>query len=106
MAKEYEIRTTAEFWTDYEKLSKSEQERIDKVKEQLKTNPYVGKPLGYKFFREKRVDGKRLYYLVYEDVIVVLLVTLSDKKAQQATIDAIKRAFEIYRKDVYEKFRK
>ena len=50
MAKEYEIRTTAEFWTDYEKLSKSEQERIDKVKEQLKTNPYVGKPLGYKFF--------------------------------------------------------
>ena len=106
MEKQYEIRTTAEFWKDYEKLSKSEQERLDKVKLQLQKNPYVGKSLGYRFFREKRVDGKRLYYLIYEDIIIILLVALSDKKAQQATIDAIKRAFEIYRKDVYDKLKK
>lgn len=62
--------------------------------------------MGYKFFREKRVDGKRIYFLIYEDVVVVLVVAISDKKAQQVTIDKIKMAFELYKKDVYEKFKK
>lgn len=88
------------------KAFKKRARRIDKIREQLKINPYVGKPLGYRFFREKRVDGKRLYFLIYEDIVLVLVVAISDKKAQQATINAIKMAFDVYKKDVYERFKK
>lgn len=63
-------------------------------------------PLGYKFFREKRFDGKRLYYRVYDDCVLILIVAISDKKTQQSTTNAIKQAFEIYRKEVYDKFLK
>ena len=59
----YEIYTTESFLGEYDRLSKNEKSRIDKIKEQLKINPYVGKPLGYKFFREKRINGRRLYHL-------------------------------------------
>ncbi len=106
MEKTYEIYATEEFLDDYEKLSKAEKDRIEKIKEQLKVNPYTGKPLGYKFFREKRVNRKRIYFLIYEDIVIVLFVAISDKKTQQATIDAIKMAFEAYKKDVYDKFGK
>ncbi|MBS3050811.1 MAG: hypothetical protein J4400_01550 [Candidatus Aenigmarchaeota archaeon] len=102
----FEIYTTESFIEDYDKLTKIEQRRIDKIKEQLKTNPYAGKPLGYEFFREKRLNGKRLYYLIFQDVVVVLLVAYSDKKSQQATIDAIRRTIDVYRKDIYDRFKK
>ncbi|MBI3334253.1 hypothetical protein HYZ97_02100 [Candidatus Pacearchaeota archaeon] len=39
------------------------QNRIEKEISQLEDNPFVGKPLGYKFFREKRVDKFRIYFL-------------------------------------------
>jgi putative component of toxin-antitoxin plasmid stabilization module len=50
----------------------------------------VGDSLGFKFFREKKIGGKRVYYLIYEDLKAVLLVGVSDKKSQQETIDEIK----------------
>ena len=59
-------------------------------------NPYVGDSLGYRFFREKRVGGKRVYYLVYEDLKAVLMVAISDKKTQQETIDEIKSRLQDY----------
>jgi len=49
-----------------------------------------GKKLTYDFLREKKIGGKRIYYLVYEDISLILLVSASDKKMQQATIDEIK----------------
>lgn len=106
MSKIYEVYVADSFWEDYRKLSKEEQRRVEKIKEQISVNPYGGKPLGYKFFREKRFDGKRLYYLVYDDYVIVVVVAISDKKTQQSTINAIKNAFEIYRKEVYDKFLK
>jgi len=36
--------------------------RIDKIIVQLKINPFIGKSLSYQFFREKRVNGKRIYF--------------------------------------------
>ena len=42
----------------------------------------IGKPLsGLSFFREKKFDGKRLYYPVYNDSFVILAIAISDKKA-------------------------
>ena len=74
---------------------------VVKVRDQLQTNPYVGKALGYKFLREKRIgDGKlRLYYLVYEDLVLVMIVATSDKKEQQAVIDKIKWDLSEFKKD-------
>ena len=79
-----------EFEKQYNDLPKSVQEQVKKLRDKIKENPYVGDPLGYKFFREKKIQGFRLYYLVYDDILVVLFVLLSDKKTQQATIDEIK----------------
>lgn|SRR3989338_148873 len=102
----YEIYKSESFLEDYEKLSKSEKSRVDKIKEQLKVNPYTGKPLGYKFFREKRFNGKSLYYLIYDDYVVVFVIAISNKKTQQATIDSIKKAFDIYKQEIYDNLKK
>lgn len=74
--------------------------RIDKIEEQLKINPYVGKPLGVSWFREKKLDKYRVYYLIYEDLKAAYIVTLSAKKDQQKTINTIKRFLDIYRKEI------
>ena len=53
-----------------EKLfSETEQRELeDFEKKQLTSNPYHGKPLGYPFFREKKIGGKRAYFLVYDEL--------------------------------------
>lgn len=56
---------------------------------QLKENPYVGDQIKYRFFREKRIKEKRIYYLVYDDLSAVLVVAFGGKKAQKETIDEI-----------------
>ncbi|MEK6937318.1 MAG: type II toxin-antitoxin system RelE/ParE family toxin [Nanoarchaeota archaeon] len=104
MNKKYEVYTTEEFDKDFEKLDKSLKEQIDNEIEQLKTNPYVGKPLGYKFFREKRVKGgHRFYFLIYDEYVVVFVVAISDKKDQQNVIDTIKTLIPFYREEIKKK---
>ena len=79
------------------RFSKEEQRQVELFeKDQLRDNPYVGDPLGYKFFREKKVGGKRVYFLVYDDLKAVLMVGVSDKKTQQDTIDKIKEKLDDY----------
>ena len=85
----YGVYTTKGFDEEVDKLEKIEQERINKLFPKLKENPYVGDPLRYKFFREKRINGKRVYFLVFDDLIAVLFVAVSDKKTQQETIDSV-----------------
>ena len=70
-------------------LPKDYQEQIKKIIRQLKETHNVGKPLGYPFFREKKIGKYGVYFLVYEDIDTVLLITISDKKTQQGTIDNI-----------------
>ncbi len=85
-----------------DKLDKLEIERISKFEQQLKNNPYLGKPLGYKFFREKKFDGKRLLFLVYDEHNVIFLVTITGKKAQQREIDLIKTNLDMYKEIIRE----
>lgn len=94
----YMFRVFRSEWyeTKLVKLSTSEQNRVKKFKQLLKENPYVGKPLGYKFFREKKFDGKRLLFLVYDKEKVIFLVTITSKKAQQHEIDLIKANLDVY----------
>ncbi len=82
------------------KLDTSEISRVLKFEQSLKEAPYSGKPLGYKFFREKKFDGKRLIFLVYEEHSCIFLVTITDKKTQQQVIDLIKANLDVYREEL------
>lgn len=94
---------TEEFDKDFNKLSSQEQVRVKKILKQLKDKEGgTGKPLsGLSFFREKKFNGKRLYYLVYKDFFVILAIAISDKKAQKATINKILFDLVEYQQYVY-----
>ena len=79
------------------KLPLAEREEIQKIALQLTENPYVGDQLQIKYLREKRLKEKRLYYLIFEDLNVVLIVAMSNKKTQQKTIDSILSRINEYR---------
>lgn len=104
----FRILKTREFDNDYNILEFSEQKRVEKILAQLsEKGDSVGKPLGgLSFFREKKFDGKRLYFLAYKNVLVVLAVAISDKKAQQATINKILFNLAEYQQFVFETLRK
>jgi len=93
----YAVYTTEGFDEELEKLESKDQERARKIFLQLKDNPYVGDQIRYRFFREKRIGEKRIYYLVYDDLQAVLVVAVGGKKAQQETIDRIVSSFGAYR---------
>lgn len=91
------VLSTKEFDTWEKVLERAYGTEIQQIINQLKRTWKVGKPLGYPFFREKKFGKYRIYFLVYEDVETVLLVTISDKKAQQEIIERIKAQIDHYR---------
>jgi len=93
----YAVYTLNVFDKNMEKLSPSDKEIINNWFLQLKENPYTGDQVRYRFFREKRLREKRIYYLVYDDLSIVLIVAIGGKKAQQETIDEIVKYFKEYR---------
>ena len=99
----YKIFTTEEFDKRYKKLDPQLQKEIDKEVDQLENNPYSGKPLGYKFFREKKVQNHRIYFLIYDDCVVVFVITISTKKDQQEAIDKIRKLIPYYQEEVKNK---
>ncbi len=92
----FKVFRTEMFEEEFKKLPKVEQERIGKFEGHLSENPFAGKPLGFMFLREKRLNGRRVYYLIYKDLIAVLMVAISDKKGQQTKINAIKTRLGYY----------
>ena len=93
----YAVYTLNVFDKEMSKLPEFDKEIIQKIFLQLKENPYVGDMIRYKFFREKRIKEKRIYYLVYDDLKIVLIVAIGGKKAQEETIDKIAGYFKEYR---------
>ena len=87
----FKVLKTKEFDYNYNKLDNSEKKRADKIRNQLSKNgDSIGKPLsGLKFFREKKFNGKRIYYLVYKEFNCIFVIAISNKKTQQATINQI-----------------
>jgi len=101
----YVVYVTKSFEKEMEKISKSETEELQKIFLQLKDNPYVGDGVRYRFFREKRIREKRVYYLIYDDLKAVLVVAFGGKKAQKETINEIIKylpEFRIYLKRILE----
>jgi len=87
--KRYAVYTTENFDKELAKLSQEMQRRINRIFFQLRDNPYVGDQLRYRILREKRLEEKRIYYIVYNDLEAVLVVAIGDKKTQQRTVDYI-----------------
>jgi len=90
------VSQTDSFAERYEHCELHEQEWIDKMRRQLAENLDVGKPLHYDWFREKKLKGKRLYFIINRQTQKVLFVAFSDKKEQQATISHVFSQRDIY----------
>ncbi len=93
----YAVYTTEVFDKEVEKLPKDDQEIIQKMFLKIRDNPYSSDQLRYRNLREKRIREKRVYFLVYDDLQAVLVVAISGKKDQQATINHIIDYFDEYR---------
>tara|TARA_Y100000310_G_scaffold240125_1_gene243931 strand:- start:3504 stop:3839 length:336 start_codon:yes stop_codon:yes gene_type:complete len=89
----YRVIATQTYKEEKNKWNKTDKIAAQKVEKKLADNPYVGDQCQYKFLREKRIGGKRIYFLVYDDLSLVLLVATSGKKDQQDTIDHIIHQF-------------
>ena len=89
---------TEHFSRLYETLQEKEKNWIKKMIAQLKESSKVGKPLRFDWFREKKFEGNRLFYLIYNDLEKVLLVAYGEKKNQQKIIEEIIRNKDEYKK--------
>ncbi len=94
----YKVIGTNTYLKEIGKWPKDYKAIADKIPQKLKENPLLGDQLSYPFLRERRVKERRVYYLVYEDLKVVLLVAASGKKDQQTTINHIKDNLKEFRK--------
>ena len=97
----YRLFKTVQFDEKCAQLTLFEKARVEAFLDQLTRDPsMIGKPLGVHFFREKKFNGKRLYYLVYGEWKAVLIVNISDKKEQALTIAKIRMALARYKEFV------
>lgn len=94
----FQIFTTEDFDKQFKKLDKGIRRKIWNEIRELSEHPMSSKPLQYKFFREKRMENYRVYFLIYEDIMIVLLVGISRKKDQQNSIDKIKELIPRFKK--------
>ena len=85
----FQVYETESFLQVYESLDSLDRQWINKIKIQLVENPFSGKPLGYKWFREKKLGDKRLYFMVSDEKQKVLLLAYGNKKKQRKIIDHI-----------------
>jgi len=83
------------------RLTTKDQTALKKIIYTLKFGKLIGKPLNYKFFREIKIRKKRIYFLVYDDLKAILLVSISDKKTQQHTINEIRSMIPEYKIYIY-----
>ena len=82
---EYELLITEIFSKTLEKVDNRIRVWAEKVKFELKTNPYNGKQLRFEWFREQRFENYRLYYFVSEEPKRVLAIILAPKKDQDSS---------------------
>jgi len=97
---EYKIFHSARFDRELAKFDSNFQNQVDKIENQLIKNPYVGDPLNVKWFREKKIDKYRIYYIIYDDLESVFMVAISEKKDQQKVINTIRLLFDFLRDEI------
>ncbi|HII29887.1 hypothetical protein COV22_01530 [Candidatus Woesearchaeota archaeon CG10_big_fil_rev_8_21_14_0_10_47_5] len=65
----FKVIGTNTYLRELDKWPKADKVIAEKLPKQLAINPYSGSPLGYRLLREKRVKERRVYYLVYDDLV-------------------------------------
>ena len=98
----YKVHTTKRFDKESEKLSNEYRRRIENLFIQLSENPFIGDQLQIKSLREKRLEEKRILYLVFEDLKAVLVIAISGKRAQQKVINFILNNIDNFKKGLKE----
>ena len=93
----FKVFETESYAKQISKWVQNEKQFIQKIVVKLKNSPFSGKRL-YLELMEKKLKNRRIYYLVYEDLLIVLFVSTSKKKNQQKTIDHIKKNLSLFRK--------
>lgn len=103
MSKFYRVKATEPFLKGiFSFLSKNERIKFNKFKNRLRRNPYLGDTLRVNYVREfKTSSGKRVYFLVYEDITLILFVAYSKKKNQQEIIEKIFDKLDSFKELVY-----
>ena len=96
----YKIYHSVQFDKELSKYSQNIKDYVDKIEDQLVENPYVGDPLGVKWFREKKYEKYRLYYLIYEEHKSVFMVAISEKKDQQKVINTIRLLLDFFKEEL------
>ncbi|MCK5632443.1 hypothetical protein KAH94_01725 [bacterium] len=96
----FKVFVTQTFQSKLLKCDKKFKLWTEKVFDQLAIDPFFGKPLGAKWFREKKFENYRLYFLVFEEKKSVYVVNLSSKKDQQRIINSIRLLLDTYKKEL------
>lgn len=99
----YRVYRSDQYQHQFEKCDHSQQQRIETCEKNIQQQPYASKPLGYRFLREKKFDGKRTIFLIYEKEECLFLVTICNKKTQQKEIDIIKSQLSWYEEEIQTK---
>ena|SRR3989338_7205170 len=98
----YELLETEESSKLFKKLQPEAQKVFKKRFAKGSQNPYcIGKKLRvYEWFRELKYRNLRVYYLIYDEKIIVLFVGISDKKSQQRVIDNVSSNLQAFKEFV------
>ena len=98
--KKFKVYHSLKFDAQLSKLHQDFQKKVDKIEDQLVENPYIGDAISVKWFREKRIENFRVYYLIYEDLNSVFMVAISGKKDQQKIINTIKLLLNFFKDEL------
>jgi len=81
--------------TDYDKLLKKldllYQQLLFQFERRLTLDPYIGKPLGYVYFREKKFDDYRALFAVNSEARRITMLTIVDKRDQKEVINLLRK---------------
>jgi len=99
----FKIKTTKSFLLSSIKFfEKKELEKLENFKLRLESNPYLGDSLRVPYVREFRLNnGKRAYFLVYDELKIILFVSMSNKKSQKETINTIFKNIKEFKEYAY-----
>lgn len=103
MLNSFNIKATETFFIEHKKLLDAEElNKFSKFKNKLKENPYLGDQIRVPFFREFKTNkGKRAYFLIYEEIKIVLFVAVGNKKNQKQMINKIFEKLDKFKEYTY-----
>lgn len=96
----FRVFHTDEYDKKFAKLQKTEQQRLLVFEQELKVYPFQGRALNYRFFREKKFNGKRMLFLIYLEYNSIYLISIVNKKSQQKVINFIKSRLPFFKEQV------